>query len=383
MNGFHLFDIITTTKAFEILIMKEKTIMKINSIIKEKRLELNLTQEQLANHLGVSTPAVNKWEKGVSYPDITILPPLARLLKIDLNTLLSFNEDLTETEILAFTTSSFTNLNKESYKEIFEKCMDKIHEYPTCDKLILSIAMSLLGGLYILNIENKDLFEEKLNQLHHQCANSDDIEVKNQAIPFLIGKSIENKNYEKAQMYIDMLPMPHMICNRNQYQGGLYVATNQNDKALEVFEGNLLKLSVETYTVLNSMIGIALKENRVEDAMYLASVIKKATELYDMRDYSAESAYFEIYLHQKDEENMIDTLEKMLFSLHSTWSLLNTKLYSHIKKKETTSNVRTQFSNAILEMMKSDTDGRLAFVKENPRFIELIHKYSESSLKDM
>lgn len=33
-------------------------------MIREKRKELSLTQEQIANYLGVSTPAVNKWEKG-------------------------------------------------------------------------------------------------------------------------------------------------------------------------------------------------------------------------------------------------------------------------------------------------------------------------------
>ena len=59
--------------------------MKINHIIREKRKELSLTQEQVAEFLGVSTPAVNKWEKGGSYPDITLLPALARLLKTDLD----------------------------------------------------------------------------------------------------------------------------------------------------------------------------------------------------------------------------------------------------------------------------------------------------------
>ena len=40
--------------------------MKINQIIRQKRKELSLTQEQIADFLGVSTPAVNKWEKGGS-----------------------------------------------------------------------------------------------------------------------------------------------------------------------------------------------------------------------------------------------------------------------------------------------------------------------------
>ena len=49
--------------------------MKINEIIREKRKALSLTQEQIADFLGVSTPAVSKWEKGAAYAlRIRILP---------------------------------------------------------------------------------------------------------------------------------------------------------------------------------------------------------------------------------------------------------------------------------------------------------------------
>ena len=41
--------------------------MRINEIIRERRLAENLTQEQVALRLGVTAPAVNKWEKGVSH----------------------------------------------------------------------------------------------------------------------------------------------------------------------------------------------------------------------------------------------------------------------------------------------------------------------------
>lgn len=40
--------------------------MKIHEIIRKQRKERGLTQEELARYLGVSAPAVNKWEKGVS-----------------------------------------------------------------------------------------------------------------------------------------------------------------------------------------------------------------------------------------------------------------------------------------------------------------------------
>lgn len=42
--------------------------MRINEIIKERRLAKGFTQEQIANYLGVTAPAVNKWEKGLSEP---------------------------------------------------------------------------------------------------------------------------------------------------------------------------------------------------------------------------------------------------------------------------------------------------------------------------
>ena len=44
----------------------------------------------MANRLGVTTLAVNKWENSNSKPDIELLTPIARLLDISLDTLLSF-----------------------------------------------------------------------------------------------------------------------------------------------------------------------------------------------------------------------------------------------------------------------------------------------------
>ena len=67
-------------------------VMQMNDVIRRKRRELGLTQEQVAEYLGVSAPAVNKWESGATYPDISLVPALARLLKSDPNTLMCFRE---------------------------------------------------------------------------------------------------------------------------------------------------------------------------------------------------------------------------------------------------------------------------------------------------
>nr|WP_297284110.1 helix-turn-helix transcriptional regulator [uncultured Agathobaculum sp.] len=46
-----------------------------------------LTQEALADLVGVSAAAVSKWETGASYPDITLLPPIARALGMTVDAL--------------------------------------------------------------------------------------------------------------------------------------------------------------------------------------------------------------------------------------------------------------------------------------------------------
>lgn len=59
----------------------------ISEVIRKKRRELNVSQENLAESFGVTVQAVSKWETGLSYPDITMLPKIAEYFNITLNEL--------------------------------------------------------------------------------------------------------------------------------------------------------------------------------------------------------------------------------------------------------------------------------------------------------
>ena len=93
--------------------------MQIGKTIRKYRKEKGLTQEEMANRLGITTPAVNKWENENSYPDIALLAPIARLLGISLDTLLSFQEDLTGEEITAIVLETDQRLKTSTYDEVF------------------------------------------------------------------------------------------------------------------------------------------------------------------------------------------------------------------------------------------------------------------------
>ena len=67
--------------------------------IKRLRRENNLTQETLAEFLGVTFQSVSNWERGESYPDITILPEIASFFKVSIEELLGVNKAEDEEDI--------------------------------------------------------------------------------------------------------------------------------------------------------------------------------------------------------------------------------------------------------------------------------------------
>lgn len=66
---------------------------KVGILIKEKRIEKNLTQKELADMLYITDRAVSKWERGKSLPDISILKKLNEILDIDINQLLTIESN--------------------------------------------------------------------------------------------------------------------------------------------------------------------------------------------------------------------------------------------------------------------------------------------------
>lgn len=62
---------------------------RIGGYIAQKRKEAKLSQKDLAELLYITDKAISKWERGLSFPDISLLIPLADILKVSLYDLLT------------------------------------------------------------------------------------------------------------------------------------------------------------------------------------------------------------------------------------------------------------------------------------------------------
>ena len=92
---------------------------KTGSLIAAIRKEQNRTQQDLANELGVSSAAISKWERGIGFPDVSLIEPLATSLGITIAELFKGerieNGDANEYENL------LSDVVKVSKKEISKK----------------------------------------------------------------------------------------------------------------------------------------------------------------------------------------------------------------------------------------------------------------------
>lgn len=68
--------------------------MKISTILRQHRLDLNLTQEQVAEKILVSTKSISNWENAKNFPDIESLVRLAKLYNLSLDSLLLEGSDI-------------------------------------------------------------------------------------------------------------------------------------------------------------------------------------------------------------------------------------------------------------------------------------------------
>jgi len=133
--------------------------MSIGTNIKRLRTAKNITQEQLSAAMNITCAAVSKWERGETYPDITLLQPLAYFFGVTLDELMGYNQEKIQAEIDEVIALYRQHWNDKKGREIIVKAY---RDYPN-DYWIMYYYMWNVGGDLADNdpavlLEHKDEF---------------------------------------------------------------------------------------------------------------------------------------------------------------------------------------------------------------------------------
>lgn len=351
--------------------------MQIHEIIRTRRTALGLTQEQLAGKLGVSAPAVNKWERGNSYPDITLLPVLARTLRVDLNTLLSFREDLTETEIAEFLNRLYEVSRTEGCGAAFSLAEEKLRQFPNSDALAYSAA-GLLEGLLTLFPGTDETArpgrEDFVAGLYEQAAQSADPKIREWATYTVASRCIARGDLDRAEALLDQISNTHR--DKRELLSALRRKQGRTEEAWTLLERELFDRAHGIQTTLLSLIEMAQAEGDRQRAQGFCDAARRAGEALDLSDYAVLSAPFQLAAEQ-DGPAALDLLDRLLHSLTVPWDLSASPLYRHLATKEAAGEAQSVLLEPLLDQVEADPD--CAFLREMPEYGTMVEKYRRAA----
>lgn len=170
--------------------------IKIGSKIKELRKKHRLTQEQLADNIGVSFQAVSKWENDIALPDITLIPVIANYFGVSTDEVLCYDsiEKDKEIERLVWESYKLRETDPDEGRRILEEGLRK---YPDNDILLNNM-------LYVINYSEKP--DETIALASRLIDKTNCYEVKYDALRFLAYAYNAKSDTESAVKALEQIP---------------------------------------------------------------------------------------------------------------------------------------------------------------------------------
>ena len=183
--------------------------MDLGTRISELRREKGMTQEQLAKLVGISAPAVSKWETGSSCPDIALLCPLARALDTNVDTLLQFEEELSQERLDEYLNEILEKARTGNREEAEAMLQKQLHTYPSSNALKYNATTVLNFFLMIFPMETsekKKAWQMQKKQLFEEVRISGNPQYWQGAVSGLAAAAIQEEDFEEAELLLKELP---------------------------------------------------------------------------------------------------------------------------------------------------------------------------------
>lgn len=350
--------------------------MPISKVIQERRKTLGLTQEQIAEYLGVTTPAVNKWEKGSTCPDIGLLAPLARLLKTDLNTLFGFSEDITRQELVLFCKEIHETVISNGFEAGFQIAQVKIREYPNNDMLLHNLVLQLQGLLATSGLDEMRTNEylKKIDAWYERLTESDDVVIRNSAYYMLASRAISEKQYKVAQSYLDQMPNRNDTPDKRMLQAAIYLNQDKSEEAASLLERTLLTAISDVQMVLYRLIDANIALGDMDTAAYVAERVSILSKTFDLNQYNTLVGPFQMAVAKKDVTKTIEILKKMLNTMTHTWTMQVSPLYRRIETNNSGTSMEKMITPLLQRLRQSP---EYAYLQDNEDFLALLRDFED------
>lgn len=326
--------------------------MQIGEVIRKYRKLRNMTQEEMANRLGVTAPAVNKWENGNSMPDILMLAPIARLLEISLDTLLSFHDQLTSEEINYFIYQAEEELKNKTYEEAFQWAKKIIEQYANCEELIWQLAVLFDAQHIFKEVPDSEKYDDYIVNWYNYALKSESETIRKHAADALFGFYFRKEQYEKAEEYLSYYSIENH--ERKRKLGDIYSRTGRIEEAYKTYE----ELLFSEYQMVNMLLGslymLAMQDNNLEKAHMFVEKQQGCAKLFDMGHYHEISCALDIAMAEKDSDTIIKTMRDILASVDTITDFKKSPLYQHMEFKETREEYVSELKENLLESFRQE-----------------------------
>ena len=246
------------------------------------RKEKGLTQEQLAQELGVSAPAVSKWETDTSYPDITLLCPLARVLGTNVDTLLEYEENLSEEKINGFTEELIRIKQEEGTEKAEEELLKLLRQYP--NSIPLKFHAVVMYTLFEVGNPQADTaacerWRQEKKSLLLRIYESGNLTYRQAVITMLASLELQNDNLDATEGYLNELPglSNDATSDATGLWVQLYSKKGEQEKVLETLQRRLFFLASQMLSCLTMMIEKAELDD--EKVLALCSVYRQLDDI--------------------------------------------------------------------------------------------------------
>ncbi len=151
--------------------------------LKKLRKEKELTQESLADFLGVTFQAVSKWERGETYPDITMLPAIASFFNITIDDLLGIDKVKKEEKINEYL-KHYDDMKLKDVTLTYNIFKTAVKEFPGDFRILIRYMELLYEVKGFMQGEYKDISKEIASiyeKLQNHCTD-DNIRMRSKVI---------------------------------------------------------------------------------------------------------------------------------------------------------------------------------------------------------